>query len=141
MTQGDPEVGDNNPINWALLKRAIGQPGKARLCGNLSRFEGHFKSVQTGKKYPLSCWSVWQSVLFSVWIVQQAEARIWERVFSSSIITIASLAWLWVQGNEEAEVRLDSSNRKKEESAEETYSFFNGFISINYKSQFNLYQL
>ena len=55
MTQGDPEVDANNPIDQAILKRAIGRRGKSRLCGNLSHFERHVESVQTGKKHPLSC--------------------------------------------------------------------------------------
>ena len=55
MTQGDPEVDANNPIDRAILKRAVGRRGKSRLCGNLSHFERHVESVQTGKKHPLSC--------------------------------------------------------------------------------------
>jgi hypothetical protein len=54
-TQGDPEVDANNPIDQRILKRAIGRRRKARLCGNLSHFEHHVESVQTGKKHPLSC--------------------------------------------------------------------------------------
>jgi hypothetical protein len=57
ITQGedDPDVDNSNPINRSLLRRAIGRRGKSRLCGNLSHFERHVQSVETGKKHPLSC--------------------------------------------------------------------------------------
>ena len=95
MTQGDPEVDANNLINRAILKKAIGWRGKARLCGNLSPFERHVESVQTGKK-PCVVINVIQcadcatsSLTFS-----QTEARTWGRVAAPRITMIASSAWL-----------------------------------------------
>jgi hypothetical protein len=55
MTQGEEPHDSSNPINQSLLQRAIGRRGKSRLCGNLSHFERHVQSVETGKKHPLSC--------------------------------------------------------------------------------------
>jgi hypothetical protein len=52
------------------MQRAIGDwHGKSRLCENLSHFERHIESVQTGENIhcPVGC--VVSRVIQSVWIV------------------------------------------------------------------------
>jgi hypothetical protein len=91
MTQGDPEVDADNPIDRAILKRAIGRPGKSRLCGTCPISSTTLKVCRPGRSNHCSVECVASSVIqcldcvTSPFTFSQTEARIWGRVASLSI--------------------------------------------------------